>query len=88
MMPGLHPSGERPREVVLVDCPDEVGLIHRITGVIERLRLNIESNQEFVDTSAGHFFFRAEVVPADGPDRKSTRLNSSHSSVSRMPSSA
>ena len=24
----------------------------------------------------------------DGPDRKSTRLNSSHSSVSRMPSSA
>ena len=62
-----RPSGERPREVVLVDCPDEVGLIHRITGVIERLRLNIESNQEFVDTSAGHFFFRAEVVPADGP---------------------
>ena len=67
MTTGSHPSAERPREVVLVDCPDEVGLIHRITGVIERLRLNIESNQEFVDTSAGHFFFRAEVVPADGP---------------------
>ena len=25
---------------------------------------------------------------AEGPDRKSTRLNSSHESVSRMPSSA
>lgn len=54
------------REVVLVDCPDEVGLIHRITGVLQALRLNIESNQEFVDAGAGHFFFRAEVSPA-GP---------------------
>jgi len=55
------------RQIVLVDCSDEVGLIHRITGVLEKRRLNIESNHEFVDTSAGHFFFRAEVVPADGP---------------------
>jgi formyltetrahydrofolate deformylase len=52
------------REVVLVDCPDEVGLIHRITGVIQARRLNIESNHEFVDTAAGHFFFRAEVAAA------------------------
>jgi formyltetrahydrofolate deformylase len=55
------------REIVLVDCPDDVGLIHRITGVLQSRRLNIESNHEFVDTTAGHFFFRAEVVPADGP---------------------
>jgi formyltetrahydrofolate deformylase len=66
MTAGRQPSGGA-RETVLVDCPDEVGLIHRITGVIERRRLNIESNEEFVDTNAGHFFFRAEVVPADGP---------------------
>ena len=52
------------REIVLVDCPDEVGLIHRITGVLQSRRLNIESNHEFVDTSARHFFFRAEVAPA------------------------
>ena len=55
------------REIVLVDCPDEVGLIHRITGVLGGHRLNIESNHEFVDTAAGHFFFRAEVQPVDGP---------------------
>ena len=55
-----------PRQIVLVDCPDSVGLIHRITGVLGDRRLNIETNQEFVDTSARHFFFRAEVVPADG----------------------
>lgn len=51
------------REIVLVDCADDVGLIHRITGVLQELRLNIESNQEFVDANAGHFFFRAEVTP-------------------------
>lgn len=54
------------REIVLVDCPDDVGLIHRITGVLGAHRLNIESNHEFVDTDARHFFFRAEVTPAVG----------------------
>lgn len=54
------------REIVLVDCADEVGLIHRITGVLQACRLNIESNQEFVDTAARHFFLRAEVMPAGG----------------------
>jgi formyltetrahydrofolate deformylase len=55
------------RHVVLVDCPDSVGLIHRITGVLEQRRLNIEANQEFVDAATRHFFFRAEVTAADGP---------------------
>lgn len=55
------------RTIILVDSPDEVGLIHRITGVLEGRHLNIESNNEFVDTTAQHFFFRAEVVPAAQP---------------------
>ena len=55
------------REVVLVDCPDEVGLIHRITGVLQALRLNIDTNHEYVDAAQGWFFFRAEVTPAAGP---------------------
>lgn len=55
------------REIVLVDCPDEVGLIHRITGVLERGRLNIEANHEFVDPVARHFFFRAEVTAPGSP---------------------
>jgi len=64
--PAPEPSGAA-RQIVRVDCPDAVGLIHRITGVLGARRLNIESNHEFVDTQARHFFFRAEVVPADGP---------------------
>ena len=55
------------RQIILIDCPDAVGLIHRITGVLEQRRLNIEANHEFVDASTNHFFFRAEVAPADGP---------------------
>jgi len=61
-------GGESLREVVLVDCPDEVGLIHRITGVLADHRFNIESNQEFVDGEAGHFFFRAEVAAVGTAD--------------------
>ena len=56
-----------PRQIVLVACPDAVGLIHRITGVLGERRLNIETNQEFVDAATRHFFFRAEVTAADGP---------------------
>ena len=33
-------------------------------------------------------FLTEDRVPADEKDRKSTRLNSSHSEISRMPSSA
>jgi formyltetrahydrofolate deformylase len=54
------------RHIILVDCPDAVGLVHTITGVLGERRLNIETNQEFVDAASGHFFFRAEVTAADG----------------------
>ena len=43
-----------------------------------------------VDAAAGHLYWTNMGVPNvnDGSDRKSTRLNSSHEFVSRMPSSA
>ena len=41
-----------------------------------------------VKTAVAPFVFRGGMPEQLGPDRKSTRLNSSHSSVSRMPSSA
>ena len=34
------------------------------------------------------FVYIFRVTPSDPPDRKSTRLNSSHPTTSRMPSSA
>ena len=43
-----------------------------------------ESNKRFADGSR----WKLEIPSVEGPDRKSTRLNSSHTDISRMPSSA
>ena len=40
------------------------------------------------NTRLGALPLKPELAPEQAVDRKSTRLNSSHSSVSRMPSSA
>jgi len=43
---------------ILIDCPDEKGLVHKITGVLYQHDLNIISNNEFVDHTSGRFFMR------------------------------
>ena len=45
---------------LLVDCPDEKGLIHRVTEVLFHHGLNIEDQEEFVQKEAGYFFMRTE----------------------------
>jgi formyltetrahydrofolate deformylase len=44
---------------LLVDCSDEKGLIHKITGVLYNQGLNIISNSEFVEEDPNHFFMRS-----------------------------
>ena len=46
--------------VLLVECADQPGLVHRITGILFHLGVNVVGNQEFVDTSSGRFFMRTE----------------------------
>jgi formyltetrahydrofolate deformylase len=46
--------------ILLIHCPDESGLIAKITGVLFRHGLNIVSNDEFVERSGNHFFMRTE----------------------------
>ena len=53
---------DRAPQVLLVDCPDQPGLIHAITGVLLRHGANILSNDEFVDPEAQRFFMRSEFV--------------------------
>jgi formyltetrahydrofolate deformylase len=50
------------RHLLLVDCPDEPGLIYRITGVLFQHGCSIERNQEFVDPETGRFFMRSEFT--------------------------
>jgi formyltetrahydrofolate deformylase len=49
-----------PTHILLIDCPDETGLVHRITGILCRHECNIVSNSEFVDRDRNHFFMRTE----------------------------
>jgi formyltetrahydrofolate deformylase len=51
--------------ILLIDCPDQTGLVYQITGVLYRRGYNIVSNNEFVDREAQHFFMRTEF--AGGP---------------------
>ncbi len=49
--------------ILLVDCSDEKGLIHKITGVLYENGLNIISNSEFVEEEeSDHFFMRSEFI--------------------------
>jgi formyltetrahydrofolate deformylase len=51
-------------QVLLVDCPDQQGLIHAITGVLLRHGANILTTDEFVDREHERFFMRAEFEGA------------------------
>lgn len=54
--------------LVLVDCDDEPGLIHRITGVLHAAGCNIVSNQEYVDVASRRFVMRTEFVGDAAPE--------------------
>jgi formyltetrahydrofolate deformylase len=62
------PGASAASDVLLVDCADQPGLIHAITGVLGRRSANILSNDEFVDRDTERFFMRTEFVGAATPD--------------------
>ena len=51
--------------LLLIDCPDEKGLVYRITGELSRRDFNIISNQEFVDPATNHFFMRTAFAGSE-----------------------
>jgi len=58
-----------PSHILRIDCPDEAGLVHKITGVLYNAGYNVLSNQEFVDLEAKHFFMRTAFEGPTAPDR-------------------
>jgi formyltetrahydrofolate deformylase len=48
--------------LVLIHCPDQPGLVYKITGVLFKHGLNIVRNGEFVDRESNQFFMRTEVA--------------------------
>ncbi len=54
-------------QLLLIQCVDQPGLIHQITGVLFRYQCNIISNHEFVDSDNNLFFMRTEFTGAVAP---------------------
>jgi formyltetrahydrofolate deformylase len=50
--------------LLLIQCPDEPGLIYKITGVLYAHALNIVRNDEFVERDGNVFFMRTELAGA------------------------
>ena len=70
-------------DIVITEIGGTVGDIESLPFIEAARQIRQEVGRENV------FYLHVSLVPYIGPsDRKSTRLNSSHSSVSRMPSSA
>ncbi len=46
------------QKILLTDCPDDKGLIAKITNICYKHQLNIVKNNEFVDNEYGRFFMR------------------------------
>ena len=49
------------KKILLTDCPDEKGLIAKITSLCYEHQLNIVKNNEFVDNVNSRFFMRTEL---------------------------
>ena len=54
--------------ILRIDCGDQPGLVHKISGVLFNAGYNVLSNQEFVDPVAGHFFMRTAFDGPTAPD--------------------
>ncbi len=52
--------------VITLQCPDQPGIVHAITGAIVGLAGNITELQQFSSHDTGNFFLRLEV---EGPNR-------------------
>lgn len=48
--------------VIKIACPDEKGLVHKITGILFQKLLNVTRTNEFVDEVTDHFFMRVSFT--------------------------
>ena len=91
MKKGIHP--ENYRLVAFKDMSnDHVFLCRSAVSTKETIEVNGETypvyKMEISNTSHPFYTGKMKLVDTAGRDRKSTRLNSSHTDSSRMPSSA
>lgn len=59
---------------LLVECADQPGLVHKITGELFKARGNVLVNHEFADAERDRFFMRTEFVGEISPEEIRRRL--------------
>ncbi len=52
--------------VLTLSCPDRVGVVHAVTGVLASHDANIVDSQEYGDPDTGRFFMRVHVTGSSG----------------------
>lgn len=55
------------KQILLIECDDQPGLVHGVTGVLLRHHCNVTSNHEFVDHESARFFMRTEFTGSGAP---------------------
>ena len=48
-------------KILLTECPDDTGLVAKITNICYKHQLNIVRNSEFVESDTRRFFMRTEL---------------------------
>ncbi len=77
------------KNVVLIACSDQTGLIHKITGVLLHYSLNVTETEEFVDHTIQRFFMRIQFEGESGTEGVEQELRkilpaSTHVHVGRL----
>ena len=87
--PKLLPDGN-PHDWTLEYSPSDASRPGQITVTLDNqaVRLHLTSDHKAIGADFDRFGIVTTWIDGNGQDRKSTRLNSSHSAKSRMPSSA
>lgn len=52
-------------QTLLIDCPDQKGLVYQVMKVLFQADSNVTKNEEYVDQSTGHFFMRTVFEEAE-----------------------
>jgi len=50
------------RLIITITCPDRIGIVHAVTGIITGTGSNIEDSQQFAEPTSNRFFMRIEVT--------------------------
>ena len=64
----------RPTVILTLSCPDRVGVVRAVAGLLAERSLNILESQQFGDIATGRFFMRVHAQPGDaGPSADELR---------------